>query len=152
MLVNAQFRYMSSQNSSLKPMPLRQILSVATLISAGYLLAACGPSDIGSERLKSVKTGSTRADVLQAIGDGPLVAQHSSDSVRVVNGYLRQEYGVGGTLVEVIWYRESPGNLDDALVRETMTPIMLEHDTVTAKGWKPFKKRADAIGVPRPVM
>jgi hypothetical protein len=125
---------------------LFSLLTVGALVA----VAACGPSDIGAGKLKGVDHGTTRAELLERIGQGTLTAANSVDSVRLVNGHLHQVFLSKGEQYEVIWLRETPGSLGDSLSRTTQTPIVLHADTVEGWGWKFFEKRSLETGIPNP--
>lgn len=134
-----------------RPFQLKLTNSKSLLVAVLSLamLGACGPSDLGADRLKPIKSGASQAELLQAMGEGPLVAS-GADTIRVINGFRRQEYLVQGRMYEVIWYRAEPGSLTDPITKERETPIVLNADTVMGWGWKYYQERARALDLPDP--
>ena len=123
---------------------------VSAFVPIVALLTACGSDDLGASKLEGLEVGNSRQAVLEAIGRGPIVPRAPGDSVRIVNGFLHQQFLSGGKMTEVIWYREAPGDVDSPLDRTVSTPILLESDTLTAKGWAAFDKRAAILNIPNP--
>jgi hypothetical protein len=123
--------------------------SLLVAIFSIAMLGACGPSDLGADRLKPIKSGASQAELLQAMGQGPLVAS-GADTMRVINGFRRQEYLVQGNQYEVIWFRAEPGSLTDPITKASETPIVLNADTVMGWGWKYYQGRARALDLPDP--
>jgi hypothetical protein len=115
-----------------------------------FALAACGPPDVGADRLDGVDAGDARADLLETLGTGPLVAT-GADTLRLVNGYRRQSYFASGATYEVIWYRSEPGSLADQIIRDRETPILLTNDTVMGWGWSFYDAKARELGLPNPM-
>ena len=74
----------------------------------------------------------------------------SVDAPRIVSGFRRQMFITGGKTYEVLWYREDPGSLNDAIVHEHETPILLQGDSLLGWGWKFFSAKAKEINLPDP--
>lgn len=113
------------------------------------LLAACGPDDVGAAKLKVLKENTSRDSVLQVMGTGPLVGT-GVNSLRVVNGFRHQIYLVSGKQYEVLWYREKPGSIEDKIVRETETPLVVVDNKLVGHGWKFYGDYAAKINLPNP--
>ncbi len=128
----------------------RRTVARATLLVGLGLLAACGPSDVGASRLKSVEPGTNRAVVVAAMGNGPLASAVASDAPRLVNGFRRQAFITQGRNLEVLWYREAPGSLNDPIERRLETPIVIEADTLVGWGWKFYPQFAADNNLPDP--
>lgn len=123
-------------------------LSAAWALGA---LVACGPSDVvGKQRLEPIKSGMTTAQVDAIIGEGQLQAAQPGDSLRLHKGYRTEMYLSGGKRYTVIWYREKAGSIEDEITRDTDTPILLESDTVMARGWASFDNAAAKLNLPNP--
>ncbi len=124
------------------------------LVPAAALLcsfAACGPSDIvGKDRLRSIATGLSVDSVITLLGPGPLSPLQPTDSLRLKAGYLTQTFLVAGEQYRILWYRESPGSVEDPITRETMTPILFRGDGVIAAGWADFDRKARELDIPNP--
>jgi hypothetical protein len=131
-------------------MKVRARLLTFAAVGALAALAACGPSDIGAAKLKGLDHGAPRSEVLERIGKGTLTGMNAVDSARLVNGHLHQIFLSRGERYEVIWYRETPGALNDSIGRTFQTPIVLHADTVEGWGWKFFEKRSQETGIPNP--
>jgi len=115
------------------------------------LLTACGPSDIvGKGKLDPIDGGMPIARVAEIIGTGPLKPLQASDSLRLFNGYRTQIFLAGGSQYRVIWYREEPGSIEDAITRERETPILVHADTVVGRGWSFYDDKAQELGIPNP--
>ena len=124
------------------------ILAAIAVTSAA---AACGASDlVGKEKLAPIKDGAKIGDLASVIGDGPLKPTQVDDSLRLYHGFRQQMFLAKGERYRVIWYRETPGTLDDSITRNVETPILLQADTVIGKGWSYFDDAADKIGLPNP--
>ena len=119
-------------------------------VAATLLAAACGPSDVGAAKLKSIPKGAHRTEILSKMGSGPLVATTAADGPRVINGFRRQMYLTGGKTYEIFWYRDDPGSLNDAIVRERETPVVMQGDTLLGWGWKFYSPFAKQINLPDP--
>jgi hypothetical protein len=125
-------------------------LSLVAVTSAVFL-AACGPSDlVGKEKLEPVKEGVKLADLAPIIGAGPLTPNQPADSLRLFNGYRTQVFLAGGKQYRVVWYRAEPGSIEDEIVRERETPILLVDEAVIGKGWAFFDETATEVGLPNP--
>jgi hypothetical protein len=124
----------------------------ASIGAAGLLLflAACGADDVGAAKLKSIPKGANRAAILDVVGSGPMTATSEADKLRIVNGYRRSMYLSGGSPIEVIWYREDPGMLDDAVLVAKETPVVLSSDTLAGWGWSFYHEFAEKMKIPDP--
>ncbi len=122
-------------------------LAATTLV---LTLAACAGDDVGAGKLKALADGAQRPAVLDVMGSGPLTAKSDADQVRLANGYRRQLYVAGGNAVEVIWYREEPGTLDDPITTGKDTPVVLASDTLAGWGWNFYHKFAETNKIPDP--
>lgn len=123
----------------------------AVVVTAGLIaLAACGPSDVGAARLKKLPAGAKRADIVATMGSGPLASTNPTDAPRLVNGFRRQAFMANGKIIEVLWYREEPGSLEDPILRESETPIVIEADTLVGWGWKFYPQYAADNRIPDP--
>ncbi|MCU0615722.1 MAG: hypothetical protein MUD17_01375 [Gemmatimonadaceae bacterium] len=110
---------------------------------------------MGAARLKSLPTGAKRADVVSTMGSGPmgsgpLASSNPTDAPRLVNGFRRQAFMANGKIIEVLWYREEPGSLEDPILRESETPVVIEADTLVGWGWKFYPQYAADNRIPDP--
>jgi hypothetical protein len=137
-------------HDSMIAMKVRARLLTLTAVGTLVAVAACGPSDIGASKLKGLEHGDPRSEVLERIGQGTLTGMNAIDSARLVNGHLHQIFLSKGERYEVIWYRETPGALNDSIGRTFQTPIVIHADTVEGWGWKFFEKRSLETGIPNP--
>ncbi len=134
----------------MKPALVRS-LSVLTATVTLSVMAACGPSDmVGKEKLSPVKEGMTFQNVDAVIGKGPLDPMQPGDSLRLHNGFRTQVFLVGGQKYTVVWYRDTPGSIEDEISRTTETPLLFQGDTIIAKGWSDFDSKAEALNIPNP--
>jgi hypothetical protein len=138
-----------------KPNPYMKTLFVRSgaVVGACVLLtlAACGPSDlVGKDKLSKIKDGDQLEAVATALGEGPLKAFQPGDSLRLFHGYRSQTFLTNGKTYRVIWVRDEPGTVEDAIVREKESPIVLEGDKVIGTGWTFFDKTAQEVGLPNP--
>ena len=129
---------------------VRSIPTTLALAASAMLVACGGGGDLGADRLADVKSGDSRDALLTTLGNGPLAAT-GSDTLRLANGYRRQRYFVNGVTYEVIWFRAEPGSLQDDIVRERETPILLAADTVMGWGWSFFDTKARELDLPNPM-
>lgn len=129
----------------------RRVLHRGIAVGAlSLLLAACGPSDVGASRLKSLETGADRSLVVSTMGNGPLASNVAADGPRLVNGFRRQAFIVNGRTIEVLWYREAPGSLSDPILKTAETPVVIEADTLVGWGWKFYPQFAADHNIPDP--
>ncbi len=134
----------------MKPALVRS-LSVFTATLTLSVLAACGPSDmVGKEKLGPVNTGMTMADVDAVIGKGMIEPLQPGDSLRLHNGYRTQVFLTQGERYTVVWYRDTPGSIEDEISRTTETPILFKGNQVLAKGWSDFDAKAEELNIPNP--
>lgn len=114
-------------------------------------LAACGPSDVvGKAKLDKVKEGAKLSELSGLLGTGPLTPMQPADSMRLFNGYRTQVFMAKGQMYRVVWVRDEPGSIEDAITREKESPILLVGDSVIGKGWAFFDKTANDVGLPNP--
>ncbi len=126
-------------------------LSRAALLGAiAFALAACGSDDVGNAKISQIDNGMTKDSVFAILGEGPLVAVDAFEQPQVERGFRRQQYLMNGETYSVVWYREQPGSLNDAIVDTISTPILLQGDTVIAAGWKAFNKKSLELNIPNP--
>ncbi|HEY0930479.1 MAG TPA: hypothetical protein VGE27_11220, partial [Gemmatimonas sp.] len=102
------------------------------------------------EKLSPVKEGMTLQEVDGVIGKGPLDPMQPGDSLRLHNGFRTQVFLVAGKQYMVIWYRDTPGSIEDQITRKTETPLLLEGGKVIAKGWSDFDSKAEELNIPNP--
>ncbi|BAH37784.1 MAG TPA: hypothetical protein DGD08_05035 [Gemmatimonas aurantiaca] len=125
--------------------------AVITVVGTFSVLAACGPSDlVGKEKLGSVKEGMTFAQVDSVIGKGPLDPMQPGDSLRLHNGFRTQIFLIQGQQYTVVWYRDTPGSIEDGISRQTETPLLFQGNMVLAKGWSDFDAKAEELNIPNP--
>ena len=117
---------------------------------ATSLLVACG-GDLGEEKLKSIPPGANRDAVLSTLGTGPVAAVRENDQLRVVSGFRRQGFVTKARQIEVVWYREQPGSLEDPITQKTETPVVIEADSLLGWGWKFYHPLADSLKLPDPI-
>ena len=122
----------------------------AAAIAATVFLAACGQSDVGKAKLKSIPPAARRDAVLAAMGTGPLAPTFPNEAPRIVNGFRRQMYITNGKTYEIFWYREEPGTVADPILKERETPVVMEGDTLAGWGWKFFSAYAATTHLPDP--
>lgn len=122
---------------------------IAALFGAA-LLVACGPTDIGSSRLKQIQAGASRDSVLTVLGTGPITAT-GDDTPRVLNGFRRQSFLVKGELYEVLYYREQPGSINDTIARTVETPVVIKDGHYLGHGWQFYGKLSDSLNLPNPL-
>lgn len=122
-------------------------LGIATTF---VVLAACS-GDVGAGKLKNIPKAAKRDAILSTMGTGPIVAVRPDDGLRVVNGFRRQVFITQARQIEVVWYREEPGSLDDAITRARETPVIIESDSLVGWGWKFYGPFAAAMKIPDPM-
>ena len=130
---------------------MRTYLVRAVAVLSLASLAACGSDEAGSDKLDNLKLGMSRAEVLSAIGDGPMSAS-GSDSVRVVQGFRRMKYFIAGKSFEVIYLRDQPGDVREMVVQAVETPAVLGDDKLLGWGWKYYVGAMKEFGLPTPLM
>ena len=118
---------------------------------ATLLLTACGPSDlVGKGKIGKLDVGMPRDSVLAILGTGTLTPNQPGDSLRLIQGFRQQQFFSGGATYQVIWYRETPGSVEEPITREHETPVLLQADTVIAAGWADFDDTALKLNLPNP--
>jgi hypothetical protein len=121
---------------------IRSAVLLLTLIA----LAACGGGD-RALRLPKLPDGGSRADVLAALGSGPLTAI-GNDTLRLADGFRRQVFMVGGHRYEVIFFRRAPGSLEEDITRDVEVPVVLRDDVLLHSGWEKYDQLAGEVGLP----
>jgi hypothetical protein len=116
------------------------VRSAAVLLVASA--AACGGSDeAGSDHLRGLKEGMTTAQALETMGTGPLASTYS-DTMRIVNGFRRSRYFMNGTIFEVVYARDIPGDVKEPVLQAKETPVVFRNDTLLGWGWKYYAETA----------
>lgn len=115
-----------------------------------FALAACS-GDLGEAKLKTIPKGAKRDAVISTLGTGPLVATRENDALRIVSGFRRQVFISQARQIEVVWYREEPGTLDDRITAKTETPVIIEADSLVGWGWKFYSPFAATMKLPDPL-
>ncbi len=123
-------------------------LALVTFVLAS--LAACS-SDLGAAKIKKIPKEGTVEQVIAELGEGPLKAQLPADSLRLIGGFRRQTYIAGGGKVDVIWYREEPGTLEDGIAKATETPVVLKDGKFQGGGWSFYEEFASKAGIPNAI-
>ncbi|MBL0169148.1 MAG: hypothetical protein IPP90_00255 [Gemmatimonadaceae bacterium] len=136
-------------SSFVRSVPRVPCLALASLTLA-LVLGACGSDDVGAARLKSLKGGTARAEVLSTIGEGQIKPVQPADSLRIVSGYRVSKYMADGMTHEVLWYRDSTGTMESPIGRTSDTPVVIVNDTVAGWGWKFYDKYSAAHKLPNP--
>jgi hypothetical protein len=120
-------------------------------ILVAMLLMACGSDAVGDDLLEPVHAGMPKDSLIAIIGNGPLAAQFA-DTSRLDHGYRSMKYLVDGKLYEVIYYREQPGNVAEAVDQFTEPPIVLSNGRVLGWGWKFYVEEGIAkLRLPTPL-
>ncbi|MDQ8158628.1 MAG: DUF3192 domain-containing protein [Gemmatimonadota bacterium] len=116
------------------------------------LLAACSSDsqEVGAERLKAVRDGMPRDSVMAILGTGPLTARYA-DTLRVDHGFRRSVYLVDGQTIEVLYYREQPGDVTEAVQQDTETPIVLADGKALGWGWASYADAMKQYNLPSPI-
>lgn len=128
-------------------------LTTSAILAGVLALSACGDSssDVGADKLDSIEAGATKAELLAAMGTGPLTAQFA-DTVQLENGFRRHVYLIDGRQFEVLYYRELTGNVAEPVDRAKETPIVLEGGKVLGWGWRYYVKEAmEELKLPTPL-
>jgi hypothetical protein len=128
------------------PAFVRRRLAPLVTLALAAVVTACG-GDVGASRLRKTHAGMPRDSVLQIMGTGA-VAATGADTARVVNGFRAQRYLLNGNEVEVLWYQETPGGVNDVFTQEGMTPVVLANDTLAGWGWKYYLADGIKLGIP----
>jgi len=105
---------------------------------------------VGKDKLGKIKEGAKLADVAAVIGEGPVKPMQPGDSLRLFHGYRNQQFLANGQTYRVIWVRDEPGSLEDEVVREKESPIVMVGDSVIGTGWTFFDNTAASVGLPNP--
>jgi hypothetical protein len=112
-------------------------------------LAACADrKDVGADMLAPLNAGSPRDSVVLIFGTGPLQASFAADSARLLNGYRRDQYFHDGKLLEVLYYRELPGNVAEPVDPDKETPVVLQGGKVVGWGWRFYSESGDSFKLP----
>lgn len=108
----------------------RFVCAVATVS-----LAACGSDEVGAERLEDVHAGMPKDSLMTIMGTGPLTATYS-DTMRLDHGFRVEKFLIDGRILEVLYYREKPGDVKEPVAQYTETPIVLADGKVLGWGWE----------------
>ncbi len=147
-----------SRNAPPKPTPIpipmhayvvRAVRTVAVV--ALVVSAACGDSEVGSSKLKSLKVGDSREAVIELIGTGPLTAS-GADTSRLEHGFRRMTYFANGRQFEVIYFREAAGAVTDPVEQALETPVVLADNKVLGTGWKYYVSAMKEFNLPTPLV
>jgi hypothetical protein len=114
--------------------------------------AACSDrKEVGAELLEDVEAGYPRDSLLTLVGQGPLTA-HYSDTLRVIQGFRHSRYFAKGGELEVLYYREAPGDVTEPVKQDRETPIILSKGKVLGWGWKYYVEEGmEELGLPTPL-
>lgn len=123
-------------------------IALVTFVLAS--LAACS-SDLGAAKIKKIPKDGSLQQVIAELGEGPLNAALPADSIRLAGGFRKQTYIAGGAKIDVIWYREEPGSLDDAIAKVTETPVVLRDGKFQGGGWSFYEEFAGKAGIPNAI-
>ena len=128
------------------------VRSLTTALTGGLVfLAACGDKEVGADILEPIEAGVTKDSLLKVMGKGPLTGFYA-DTLRIVNGFRYDKYLVNGQYFEVLYYREQPGNVAEAVEQYVETPIVLKDDKVLGWGWKFYVEEGiERIHLPTPL-
>ena len=131
-----------------------RIMTPLALLLLGICIgceAAEGDQAASSAQIEQVAIGMTRDSVLAVWGPGLLFPKEPQDIPRVLRGYRLQTFGVGSEQVQVLWYREVRGTVDEAITEALETPVVLQADTVIAVGWKQLEAVSARLNIPNPI-
>lgn len=123
---------------------------ILALFALTVLFAACESSDVGAKILKPVHAGMPRDSVMAILGTGPLTARNA-DTLRLDHGYRTSTYLIDGKYFAVLYYREQPGDVAEAVQQDTETPIVLANDKVLGWGWKFYVGAMEKYKLPSPI-
>jgi hypothetical protein len=124
--------------------PRRSLATATVLLTLPLgiaLVAGCAdtpPPPPAIEVLEGFAADAPRPEVLVALPVGPAV----DDSTRLVAGYLRDRYLMGGVGVEVIWVRRGGSEPLASLERHDVNPVIFRDDRLDGWGWEHFDRRA----------
>jgi hypothetical protein len=132
--------------------PFVRAIYVALAGVSTLLLAACSDrKEVGEELLEPVTAGFPRDSLFQLLGKGPLIG-HYADTLRVDHGFRLSKYYVDGQYLEVVFYREMPGDVAESVKQDVETPIVLKDGKVLGWGWAFYVKEGmTKFGLPTPL-
>jgi hypothetical protein len=118
------------------------VMTMALLAIGLGLLAGCAPSlrkigEINVKNIKRVQVGDLRADVIKRMGSTTVIAQHGQE---VPSPYRRMEFeNTEGHPTEILYYYTGTTHVgserNHTVIREELTPIVLEWGVVVGIGW-----------------
>jgi hypothetical protein len=108
--------------------------SLAPRVAAISLLMGCGDVEAGQEKLDLLETGIAADSLFRLLGDGPMVASSSADSIKLFHGYRVSREYANGKSYAILFLRDQPGNVAEPLDRTLETPVVLD-ERLTVLGW-----------------
>jgi hypothetical protein len=64
------------------------------------------------------------------------------------NGYLVDQYLIGGATVEVLWVHDPVEGLPTEAFRERLNPLIFRSGLLDGSGWEHFDERSAEWGIP----
>jgi hypothetical protein len=100
------------------------------------------------ETFESAAAPATRDEVVAALPPGGLLPTAEVSEAQLHNGYLVDEYLIGGELVEVLWIHDPETGLPGEAIRERLNPLIFRSGLLDGSGWEHFDRRAEEWGIP----
>jgi hypothetical protein len=125
----------------------------AAAVAAVLLVSGCDstpppPATDLLETFESAAAPATRDEVLAALPPGGLTPTPEVGEAQLQNGYLLDQYLIGGETVEVLWIHEAGEGLPTEAFRERLNPLIFRSGLLDGSGWEHFDQRAAEWGIP----
>ena len=118
--------------------------TLALLLVVGCDSSAPPATDL----LAGFDMGASRDEVVEALPPGGLVPTAEYGDEQLENGYLIDQYLIGGESVEILWIHDPGEGLPREAVRENLNPVVFRSGLLDGAGWEHFDQRAQEWGIP----
>ena len=132
-------------------MSSRKLLAVALLLlTTLIMLSGCAPSlrkigEINLRNIQRIHIGDLRPDVVKRMGSTTVIAKHGQE---VPSPYRTMTFdNAEGDPTEILYYFTGTTHVgserDHTIIREELTPIILEWGVVIGIGWNYLREHLD---------
>ncbi|MSR22588.1 MAG: hypothetical protein EXR92_03440 [Gemmatimonadetes bacterium] len=106
-------------------------------------VASCTPDLPGSAALSKLEIGAFRANVMDLLPPGGMVAPPDRSPFLVLDGYWRDQYLIEGKSVEVVWVHDPAQGFPSGDLRIGVNPVVFVDDRLDGWGWEYFDGRRE---------
>ncbi len=102
----------------------------------------------GADVLAAFETGASREGVLSALPPGDLSPTPEIPEAQLQNGYVMDQYLIGGGTVEVLWLHDPAAGLPSGEFRANLNPLIFQSGVLDGSGWDHLDRRSEEWGLP----